>query len=287
MGWLLFLIAWWIFYLYQLVSSLFTRNAGGLVLWFVLGGIASWIIGIICQAGMEGNGKPKYTEVVDPALQKIRNSKQLNKSDLDLILKEYNKSVHQLINDPNKSEFDLTYYTSKFQESLHLWGRIYEFMTQLQFDLLAHNNFTKNKEDELTFKKSWQSKVIPLSTVEGKFEVYNNTGKKEFKLKYNGILALISKINDDYEGTRLLEVFQKNKLVYRLEIKTHARNDSDYDIYGGYKVKAGSVFVFKPSEWIITLLNLANEYELERQYLAKEISRDNKEKIKNNYLADN
>lgn len=155
MGWLLFLIAWWIFYLYQLVSSLFTRNAGGLVLWFVLGGIASWIISIICQAGMEGSDKPKYTEVIDPALQKKQNSKQLNKSDLDLILKEYNKSVHQLINDPNKSEFDLTYYTSKFQESLHLWGRIYEFMTQLQFDLLAHNNFTKNKEDELTFKKPW------------------------------------------------------------------------------------------------------------------------------------
>lgn len=74
-----------------------------------------------------------------------------------------------------------------------------------------------------------------------------------------------------------------------MEIKTHARNDSDYYIYGGcgYKVKAGSVSVFKPSEWIITLLNLANEYELERQNLAKEISRDNKEKIKNNYLADN
>lgn len=64
MRWLFFFIGWLIFYLYQLVNSLFHLDALAFVLWLVLGGIGTWVISQFTQIGMEGGFKDKKEKVV-------------------------------------------------------------------------------------------------------------------------------------------------------------------------------------------------------------------------------
>ncbi len=276
MGWWFFLIGWWIFYLIQLAGALFSLNATSFVLWLVLGGMTTWLINLICTAGMEGNNKPKYEEAIDPTIQKIQNNKQLNKSDLDQVLKEYNKSVNRIVADPGKSEFDLKWFTSKFQESLNLWRKIYDLMYELSWKYAYYCE--KNNSQHGV----WQSQVIPILSIKTRIAKWPEDSKKEIRLKHQDVDVVLHVLKDDYEKTRKLEVFQNNELVFQVDIKTQAGNIGDY---GGYHEEAGLVSVFKPLKWVIALLNLANDYELEKAQVTKQISQHNKESIKKNYIV--
>jgi len=272
MGWLIFLIGWLIFYLYQLASSLFTLNAGAFVLWLVLGGVATWFINLICQAGMEGNGEQA--------------------SSIDNRAKGLLKPVFKILNineeDTISPETPAVVLKDALKAYYGILQEVFESETPDQRKQTLTSDTPSGRVSNAFFAILGIGKALNTLTKDIDY-VMDGSGWVEYKrLLKDSTEGILKKVGNKYEITF-------NKDFYLTVEEYHGYGDSDVDekewrIEGYYNKKEvlscyapgknDVAYTFKPDVWVLDILKSAERYsKLLEEYKFKEVTERRKSEL--------